>query len=308
MKLEDKIPNINKYLKEGFEYIKPHESLKPCLSVPDIVLKYGNVSGKFKTIPFMGHYMVGCINQVMKSYRNMHNAPDKTKTKISESELYDLKAYIKSLGINEIGFTKVDSSHIFSNRKIMHQNAIVLIMEMKKDIINTAPSIKANKEIFRTYYQLGYAANKIKEHLNKLGFSAQAGPALGGEAHYPSLAQKAGMGYIGKHGLLITPQHGASLRIGAVYTNIDNLPYTDNDDHVWINDFCTSCLRCVKKCPAQAIYNENKIDENGFFECIDYKKCAVPFSNNYGCTVCVKECTFTKSQYNKIYSIFYKNK
>ncbi|WP_297074011.1 hypothetical protein [Thermococcus sp.] len=33
---------------------------------------------------------------------------------------------------------------------------------------------------------------------------------------------------------------------------------------------------------------------------VDYKKCAVTFSRTFGCLVCVKECTFTKSDYDRI--------
>lgn len=308
MKLEDKIPNITKYLKNGYDYIEPDALSNPCLCVPDIVFEYGGALGKVKTLPFIGHYIVGCINQLIKSYKHMHDAPKNPKTHISEDDLDNLKSYIKSLGIDDVGFTQVKNSLIFSNRKIVYQNAIVMIMEMKEDKINTAPSRKASIEIFRTYYNLGVAANKIKEYLNTMGYAAQASPALGGEVHYPSLAQKAGLGAIGKHGLLITPKFGPSIRIAAVYTNIENLPNTDSDAHAWINDFCSMCNRCVKKCPANAIYKDTKTLESGTKEYIDYKKCAVPFANNYGCTVCVKECVFFKGGYDKIHSNYNKNR
>lgn len=53
-------------------------------------------------------------------------------------------------------------------------------------------------------------------------------------------------------------------------------------------------------CPAKAIYDKTIIDKKGAKKHIDYTKCAVPFSNNYGCTVCIKECVFFKSNYNKV--------
>ncbi len=49
-----------------------------------------------------------------------------------------------------------------------------------------------------------------------------------------------------------------------------------------------------------------KVSEDGSVESIDYKKCAVPFSKNKGCTVCVKECTFFDNDYDKIKSNFIK--
>ena len=105
---------------------------------------------------------------------------------------------------------------------------------------------------------------------------------------------------IGKHGVLISDQDfGPSLRIAAVYIDIENLPFAEDNPHMWIKDFCQSCNRCVRLCPANAIYEKN-ILVNGNPETqtsIDNTKCAVPFANNYGCTVCIKECMFFKNDY-----------
>jgi epoxyqueuosine reductase QueG len=225
---------------------------------------------------------------------------------ISVKDLDELKIFVKELGVGDIGFTKVDSAYIFSDKKILYSNAIVILMEMNPDIIKTVPSKVAEKEIFRTYYELNVAVNKIKSFLNDRGYNAEPGPALGGEVNYPLLAQKAGMGVIGKNGMLITPQFGPSLRLAAVYTDIENLPITDLNLHMWVNEFCDQCNQCVKKCPAQAIYQDPIIFEDGSKQCIDYVKCAVPFSNNNGCTVCIKECTFFKADYDKIKEKFMK--
>ena len=166
--------------------------------------------------------------------------------------------------------------------------------------MKTAPSKATEEEIFSTYYKLNVAVNKIKDFLNQKGYNAEASPALGGEVNFTLLAQQAGMGYIGKHGLLITPEFGPSLRLAAVFTDIENLPIDNQNKHAWIKDFCNTCNKCVRKCPAQAIYAETKVFSDGTEQHIDYKKCAIPFSNDKGCTLCVKECTFFKSDYNII--------
>ena len=298
--------NINNYIDKDKTYIGPGENAHKGLSVPGIVLEYGSMKAKIKSIPTQFNYMVGCINQMHKSYKGLYKQPQSGKVKISSEDLEALKVYIKSLAIDDIGFTEVDTSYIFSDKKILFKNAIVLLMEMKHEIISTTPSRSAEKEIFRTYYELGVAVNKIKEFLNKKGYQAEAGPALGGEVNYPLLAEKAGLGKIGKHGLLITPDFGPSLRLAAVYTDIENLPMTDHTDYLWIKEFCDSCNRCVGKCPGEAIYKDTKVFDDGTEEHIDYKKCAMPFSMNHGCTICVKECTFFKGDYDKIKRNFLK--
>lgn len=176
----------------------------------------------------------------------------------------------------------------------------MITMEMKHEIIDTAPSAGAAKEIFRTYSELGVIVNRLSEYLKDKGYNAQAGSALGGDANYPVLAQNAGLGHTGKHGLLITPEFGPSLRIAAVYTDITNLPISEYDEHKWIEKFCADCNLCVKRCPAQAINKASKVQEDLSKVCIDYKKCAIPFSMNYNCTICVKSCAFFKGDYEKI--------
>jgi epoxyqueuosine reductase QueG len=195
---------------------------------------------------------------------------------------------------------------IFVNKGILFPNAIVLTMEMAQDKVATAPSKACVKEIFRTYKEMGIIVNRISTYLRHHGYAAQAGPALGGDVNYPLLAQKAGLGHCGRHGLLISPEIGPRQRIAAVYTNIENLPYTDTQDHNWIEAFCSKCRRCQKACPGKAIYQDVHHLEDGTKQHIDYTKCAVPFSTNYGCTVCIKECTFNVQTYDTIKSGFMK--
>jgi len=195
---------------------------------------------------------------------------------------------------------------IFSDKKLLFNQAIVLLMEMRKGDIQTAPSRKANREIFRTYYSLGKAANLITEFLKEKGYKAEACPALGGEVNYPLLAEEAGLGKIGKHGLLITPEFGPSLRIAAVYTELTNLPVSDRNPHLWVGDFCRNCMLCVKSCPAGAIYSDPKIFKDQTEQHIDYQKCAVPFSNNHACTICIRDCIFFKTDYSRIKKSFLK--
>ena len=302
------MPNINRHIREGTKTIDPSENAHTGLIVPAIVFEYGNPKQKMKSIPRLYKYMLGSIREVKKSYRELYNQPQNAKKQISSSDLSDLQEYAKEIGIDQLGFAEIDPSYIFAEKRILYKNAIVLLMKMDPEIIKTAPSKATEEEIFSTYYKLNIAVNKIKDFLNQKGYNAEASPALGGEVNFTLLAQKAGMGYIGKHGLLITPEFGPSLRLAAVFTDIENLPIDERNEHSWIKEFCNTCNKCVRKCPAQAIYKEPKVFPDNTEEHIDYKKCAVPFSNQKGCTICVKECTFFKSDYYKIKKSFMNKK
>ncbi|MHC1746775.1 MAG: reductive dehalogenase domain-containing protein [Cellulosilyticaceae bacterium] len=308
MDIKKVIPNINQYIDRSQPFISPSENAHRGLSVPQIVLEYGSIKAKVKSLPNLYRYMFGSLQEMNKTYKELYKQPQNPSKEIKPKDLEDLKELAKELGASDIGFTKVSPSYIFDDKVIIYPNAIVLVMEMDSNIIHTAPSKQAEREIFRTYYALNVMVNRIKEFLNSRGYNAEGGPSLGGEVNYPLLAQEAGIGVIGKHGMLITPDLGPSVRLSAVYTDIENLPVLNHNNHIWINDFCDRCNQCVKKCPGGAIFEEAILFNDGSKQCIDYKKCAIPFSRNKGCTVCVKECTFFKNDYEKIKMNFLKSK
>lgn len=60
-------------------------------------------------------------------------------------------------------------------------------------------------------------------------------------------AQAAGLGAIGRHSLLITPEWGSMVWLGAVLTDAALTP------DALLPDICTGCERCVAACPVNAL-------------------------------------------------------
>jgi ferredoxin len=220
----------------------------------------------------------------------------------------DFEVYAKNLGVKHIGYTKVISRLLFKNRTAISPNAIILTLEMAKDKINKAPSKETFNMIHDTYHRLNMITIKLSKYIRSNGFSAQPSPATLGIAHYPPMAEKAGIGCRGWHGLLITPELGPRQRISMIVTSIDNLPFSDVNPHLWINEFCKKCHKCVKSCPVQAIPNKYELSELGYQRHLNALRCVDFFSQNYGCTICVKSCTFNNSDYDKIKHSFEKEK
>jgi epoxyqueuosine reductase QueG len=124
---------------------------------------------------------------------------------------------------------------------VLYDNAIILAMEMSKEIIDKAPSQATLNMVFDTYDGLGITANKLAAFLRDQGYAAQADHPLGGLVLFPPLAQKAGIGWVGKHGLLITQEYGPRVRLAAVYTNVENFPVAESNNHEWVGDYCEKC-------------------------------------------------------------------
>ena len=220
------------------------------------------------------------------------------------ASLAELEALAHALGITDIGYTKVDPDNIFDGFEILYDNAIMLTMEMKLDRMRSNPSLEATTEIHRTYAELGEAVNRIAGFLRARGFDCHASPAIGGDINTVPTAQDANLGHIGKHGILITPDHGPCVRLAAVFVDIDNLPIPETHDHAWIPAFCDTCNQCVQACPGQAIHVDPHFDEAGRRVFIEREKCAPAFSD--GCSQCITSCPFTSGKYQRIHDVFVK--
>jgi epoxyqueuosine reductase len=104
-------------------------------------------------------------------------------------------------------------------------------------------------------------------------------------------AQRAGLGWIGKHTNLITPDHGSWLFLGELILDIDLKP-----DLMFDEDLCGSCTACLDACPTNAL-TEYQIESE---KCISYKTIEYrgDFSNEnedlngwiYGCDICQDVC------------------
>lgn len=273
----------------------------------DIPIEFGRREGV--QVPLHSNtikHILACMKNMKRAVIDLKKNPKDPKRMIEEEDLEELKAFVKTVNISGIGFTVVPRNLIFKHKAIAFENAIVLAMNMDNEAISTSPSRKALKNIWYTYDKLSVASNKVARFLRKKGYAAHASPPLGGIALYPRLAHLAGMGEFGYSGILITPINGSTLRLAAVYTNIENLPMNKENDHRWVRDYCEQCRRCIKNCPPGAIYETPIVHETGRVTHIDNEKCFPYFGNNYGCTVCIKVCPFNNFDYYKLKESFMK--
>lgn len=244
--------------------------------------------------------ILGSIRGIRKSVLELDQNPIDGKRQIDPTTVDELRAYAKSIGANEIGFTTVPQEWVFQDTAICYTQAIVLVMEMDKKRMSLAPNRDTAVMVHETYNALGQVANKIANWLRERGYAAHAGHPLSGMALYPPMAQAAGLGWRGLHGLIITPQFGPRVRLAAVFTEIENLPIYSGDEHAWVLDFCKECRRCIRDCPPNAFYDTPIYHENGLVTVLDNRKCFPYFVDYHGCSICIKICPFNLHSYEKV--------
>jgi Pyruvate/2-oxoacid:ferredoxin oxidoreductase delta subunit len=284
--------------KDQYELTYPNNKSKYGLSVPRIIFTFTKVKiPKFKLKTF--RFMFGSIKEIRKSFKDLRKNEGLTKRVLSQSDYIKIKEYARSVGALDVGFANITPDIIFSNHAVVFDKALVITAEMNKEVIDLAPNRETGHEVHKTYYALAVIVNKVARYMRTLGYKTQANSPLGGDVNFVTLAQKAGMGEIGNHGLLISEKVGPRQRIAGVYieASLEELQ-EDRPDYTWIRDFCIKCQKCVRLCPGDAI-DGDALKENKTVM-IDYKKCAIPFANSTGCSVCIKECVFNNKDLNEV--------
>ncbi|MFX1457159.1 MAG: 4Fe-4S double cluster binding domain-containing protein [Promethearchaeota archaeon] len=205
----------------------------------------------------------------------------------------------KKWGIIKIGFTELPSELIFKNKIVLFRYALVFIQEMAKDKIDQAPLSAAGREVMKVYATMGQAVNDIARWLRKKGIRCQSNHPLGGLTCTPPLAGKAGLGWQGRHGMLITPEFGPRQRIAPIFIEEKVFNFTENSNHKWIEEYCKTCGSCQKDCPTGAIQEKKRIKIDNIAgigamrTCIEREKCFPYFLKTAGCSICIKVCPFS---------------
>jgi ferredoxin len=105
-------------------------------------------------------------------------------------------------------------------------------------------------------------AIQLANAIRLMGYPARAHVEANYQLICTLVAQDAGLGEIGRMGLVITPHHGPRVRLAAVTTSLELL--TDNRrDGSAVVDFCTVCKKCALNCPSQSIPLEDRQEIDG---------------------------------------------
>jgi reductive dehalogenase len=177
---------------------------------------------------------------------------------------------------------------------------IVMGKRMDQEMISLTPTPTGCAETALTYSSMVQLTVSLAEFLRGLGY--QAIPSVNDLGLTIPMAMEAGFGEQGRHGKLITPEFGPSVRLCKVITD---LPLArDYPASFGVARFCESCQRCARECPSKSIpagprtWTGPNISNNpGVFTWhLDNETCRKYWNLALGdnCTVCIRVCPFSK--------------
>lgn len=246
----------------------------------------------------------------------------------------DIRSWSKELGFDEIGISNTDLSthetHLMNwlaagyhgemsymdehgvkrsrPEKLIPGTIRIISARMNyqtPDAVNEEEVLENNELAYISRYALGRDYHKvIRKRLQKLAdkIAKEVGP-FGYRAFVDSapvlekaLAEKAGLGWIGKHTNLINKECGSWFFLGELYTDLP-LPIDQP-----VEEHCGTCNKCIEVCPTQAIIAPYKLDAR---RCISYhtielrESIPVEFrkamgNRIYGCDDCQLYCPWNR--------------
>ena len=226
-------------------------------------------------------------NKILLPNREPPVNPERTEIADVAVVTAEIKQMARGMGADVVGIAEYDRRFAFTQAgEPTDKFVIVFGIGMSFDTMaDIGP--RSQDEVHRVYYRLDDIGVRLAQQIAAYGYSATMQPNEG-DIPLPALAYLAGLGELGKHGSLISPELGSSFRLGAVTTQMPLK--ADGPKDFGMDDVCTKCGVCTRFCPGDAIKPE-KQTINGILRWhVDTPACEPYFHKLYGCKICLMVC------------------
>lgn len=219
-------------------------------------------------------------------------AKEKIEVEDPVSMAEQVKKKAVEFGCDMAGITHVeDDLLLYENEEpYPYRYAIVLGTAQNREIMERVPQPEAGLEVVSTYRRSSKYSNDLAAWIRSMGWPAEAF-AVGRDILMIPSAIEAGLGELGKHGSMISREHGSNFRLSMVLTD---LPLAvDAPVDIGVQDVCASCQACTKQCPPGAISDNRQLVRGVEKWYVDHDKCAWYFAKTSGCSICVEVCPWS---------------
>jgi epoxyqueuosine reductase len=231
-----------------------------------------------------------------------------------EYNTHMVKKAARSFGADLVGICKQDRRWVYSkgyhlidrtefeiNVPEEFEYVINIAVAMDYEHYKYAPTFIAGAGTGVGYSKMAFAAGLLSQFLNQVGYNSI--PMGNDTAMSIPLAIEAGLGELGRNGVLVTRKYGPRVRLCKVFTNIPLV--ADEPIEFGVAEFCKVCSKCADNCPANAISRGERTQEplnasnaGGALKWyVDGEKCFGFWAQNTcDCANCIRVCPFNKPE------------
>jgi reductive dehalogenase len=185
--------------------------------------------------------------------------------------------------------------------------AIVCAIEMDPSGIRAAPTFLEVASAGLGYSKMAFTSGSLAEFIRNLGYRAL--PCQNDTALSIPMAIDAGLGALGRLGILVTKKFGPRIRLCKILTDMPLVP--DGPDIKFIkkiDSYCAKCKRCAEVCESEAISFEKEQSYDAKFKSksnnlgtkkwyTDVEKCYKIWVETSGdCGKCIQICPFSRTE------------
>lgn len=215
-----------------------------------------------------------------------------------------IKHWGRKLGAISVGVTELRDYHLYSHIgrnepyglpvDLNHKFALALTVEMDKHMLDHAPYGPTVMESAQQYLVSGAIAVQIAAFIRNLGYPARAHIDGNYRVVCPLVARDAGLGEIGRMGLLMTPELGPRVRLAVVTTDLP-LTVDQRTRDYSVLDFCARCKKCAVVCPSKSISFDDRTEIDGVKRWQINAESCFTYWNTTGtdCGRCVRVCPYS---------------
>jgi epoxyqueuosine reductase len=251
-------------------------------------------------------------DEAERALRDRMEPGEKWAVRDPEEMSRNIKIAALYIGASLVGICRLDRHWLYSHSFHPHtqthvpieipeefQYAVVMAHEMPYELMRTSPAYGGFASTGRGYSMMAFCASSLAHYIRSLGYKAI--PTGNDTGLSVPFAIDAGLGELGRHGMLITNKFGPRVRLSKVFTNLPLLP--DKPIDLGVTEFCRVCKRCAEECPGGCIsFGEPTTDgptisnNSGIYKWyINPEKCLDFWARNNGsCENCVRVCSFNK--------------
>jgi len=255
-----------------------------------------------------------------------HERPKGAKIDVSDPQTItrDIKKVATFFGADLVGICKLDRRWVYSHTwpgLMAHetgnaepvveesipqeipeecQYAVVMCFEQDYNLLKYFTTSICNVATGTGYSRMAITNAHLSRFIRELGFKAIDCTTNDVALSIP-MAMQAGLGELGRNGLLITPQFGPRVRVSKVITDLPLIP--DTPIEFGVTEFCRVCKKCADVCSSQSIiHGERTAKPNSASNVagelkwpVNAETCRTYWSQVRTCTSCVSCCPYNKA-------------